>query len=63
MEHQQAREFFSEYLDGELDEATRETLERHLEECEECRKDLESLQSTLSVLGALNCAFNASLDL
>ena len=35
------RDLLSAYLDDELDQATRQTIARHLEECARCRADVE----------------------
>jgi len=40
MSHELRREDLSAYLDGELDEARRGRIERHLEACDECREAL-----------------------
>jgi len=43
----------SEYLDGQLDEATRQQVEAHLETCVDCRADYETLRQTVRVLRQL----------
>ena len=43
-------ERLSDYLDGELDDAQRETLERHLEGCRACRDRLADLRIVLERL-------------
>jgi anti-sigma factor RsiW len=43
----------SEYLDHECDEATREKVEAHLEECRECGDCLESIRRTIALSGVL----------
>jgi anti-sigma factor RsiW len=53
LEHVEAQELFSEYLDGELAPAARADFEAHLQTCAECRKDLESLRATLRCLTRL----------
>lgn len=40
------KEELQELLDGRLDPAVRETVERHLESCAECRRELEALRWT-----------------
>ncbi|HKV85940.1 MAG TPA: zf-HC2 domain-containing protein [Ktedonobacterales bacterium] len=47
------RERLSASLDGELDAAEREQLERHLVECERCRAILAELRQTRGLLRAL----------
>ncbi|MBN2124438.1 MAG: zf-HC2 domain-containing protein [Deltaproteobacteria bacterium] len=42
-------EKISGYLDGELDTATCEEIEVHLQECPECAKCFESLKKTVSL--------------
>lgn len=49
--HEDCRALFekmSEYLDGELDEATCDEIEAHLRECPECAKCYESLKKTVA---------------
>lgn len=54
MEHQSAKELFSDYLDGELSpEQTRE-VKAHLDECAACRAELEALERTLQSLSGLS---------
>lgn len=43
-------EHISEFLDGELDQATSEEIRAHLECCPECRACVESLKKTLKVM-------------
>ncbi len=43
-------EHISEFLDGELDEATCEEIREHLRDCPECRTCLESLKKTVDVM-------------
>ncbi|MDH4257755.1 MAG: zf-HC2 domain-containing protein [Candidatus Aminicenantes bacterium] len=43
MDHQKIKELISSYHDGELDEAQKKRVERHLEECPECRKEFEEM--------------------
>ncbi|MBI3947475.1 MAG: zf-HC2 domain-containing protein [Armatimonadetes bacterium] len=44
---------FSAYLDGGLDRARREAIDRHLRACAACRADLRSLQQTIELLRTL----------
>jgi len=39
-------DLLSEYVDGELDSATRETLVRHLDACPPCERFLRTFQKT-----------------
>ncbi len=39
----------SNYLDGELDSATKEELERHLGHCEDCRLVVDTTRKTIQV--------------
>lgn len=43
-------EHISEFLDGELDEATCEEIRAHLRDCPECRACVESLKKTVDVM-------------
>jgi len=52
----QARRHVSAYLDGELDEATRATVERHLESCPTCPPLYASLVGVRDTLGELRDA-------
>lgn len=53
MDHETAKELFSEYLDGELDAAQKRELESHLQGCDDCRQELESLRVMMSTLAGL----------
>ena len=53
MECVKIRGYFSEYLDGTLDEQTANLVEAHVETCRGCRKELGSLQSLVQELGNL----------
>jgi len=48
-----ARELLSGYLDGELDPAERQELERHLAECPGCSEELKALRKTVDLVRAL----------
>jgi len=41
--------FLDEFLDGVLDAPTRQSFERHLEQCALCRKYLASYRTTLDI--------------
>ncbi len=43
----------SSYLDGELDEGERQTVESHLSSCPSCRHGLESLRNTVNLLHSM----------
>jgi anti-sigma factor (TIGR02949 family) len=43
-------EHISEFLDGELDEATCEEIRAHIRDCPECRACVESLERTVDVM-------------
>ena len=47
-------ELVTEYLDGALDEHTRQRVEQHIEEdCDGCRRYLHQIEQTISSLGEL----------
>lgn len=46
-------ELVSAYLDGELDEDTRERFERHLADCDGCERYLDQFRTVISAVGAL----------
>ncbi|MCP4683355.1 MAG: hypothetical protein GY864_13575, partial [Desulfobacterales bacterium] len=54
MECTEAREYFSEYIDGLPDTEARERLEGHLLSCDRCREELASLKALISDVGALD---------
>jgi anti-sigma factor RsiW len=56
MDHETAKELFSEYLDGELDAAQKRDLESHLQGCDDCQQELESLRVVMSTLAGLSPA-------
>lgn len=53
MDHQQAQDTFSDYLDGTLAERVRAEVDQHLSACIQCRTELESLRRTVGSLGRL----------
>jgi len=53
MEHEKARELFTDYLDGELSGEEKAALEEHLAECEECRAEWESFSRTVGEVSGL----------
>jgi anti-sigma factor RsiW len=51
-DHQQCRSFFeklSEYIDHELDPATCEVIEKHLQDCQPCQACLATLKQTVAL--------------
>ena len=53
VEHVEAQEKLSEYLDGELPPPARTAFETHLASCPACRQDVASLRTTLATLARL----------
>jgi predicted anti-sigma-YlaC factor YlaD len=53
MDHGQAAELFSDYLDGSLVARDRTTLEQHLASCIQCRTELEAFRRAVGSLGKL----------
>jgi predicted anti-sigma-YlaC factor YlaD len=53
MDHEKIRELISPYLDGELDDQTRKTVEEHLASCRECRKECEEMEKFEEVMGQM----------
>jgi anti-sigma factor RsiW len=56
MDHQQASDAFSDYVDGTLAARDRGALEQHLAACIQCRTELESFRRALGGLGKLKQA-------
>jgi anti-sigma factor (TIGR02949 family) len=52
----------TEYLDGELNEDQRRSIEQHLEGCEGCRAALDQFQTVIHLVGRLPAADVASID-
>ena len=50
------------YLDGEVDEAQRGRLERHIESCEGCQAAVDQFQTVIRLAGGLSAADVASID-
>jgi anti-sigma factor RsiW len=55
-------EEISAYLDGELDDAERARIERHLEGCAGCRAAIDQFQTVIRLGGQLSAADVASID-
>jgi predicted anti-sigma-YlaC factor YlaD len=53
MEHQQAQELFSDYLDGELPPEEQEAFLSHLQCCAICQKELNTLKQMIHSLSGL----------
>ncbi|MFH0811365.1 MAG: zf-HC2 domain-containing protein [Pseudomonadota bacterium] len=53
MECARLKELLSEYIDGTLDQETRETVEKHVSTCKGCAEELASLRSLVEELGSL----------
>ena len=53
MEHEKARELFTDYLDGELAGEEKAALEEHLAQCEECRSEWETFSRTVEEVSGL----------
>ena len=53
MDHGQAQESFSDYLDGTLAERTRAEVDQHLALCIQCRTELEGFRRAVGSLGKL----------
>lgn len=47
---------WSQYLEGDLDSAERESLQAHLRECEECQLEVKLLRQTVDMLSQLSKA-------
>jgi len=53
MEHKDATEQFSDFLEGSLSAEKEKALLAHLDGCKECRAELDSLRETLNSLSGL----------
>ena len=53
MDHQQASNTFSDYVDGTVAPREKAELERHLAACIQCRTELTGFRKTLGSLGRL----------
>src|SRR5882672_11065967 len=53
MDHEQAAEMFSDFVDGTLAERDRLALEQHLAACIQCRTELASFRWAVGSLGKL----------
>jgi predicted anti-sigma-YlaC factor YlaD len=53
MEHEKIKELISCYLDGELSEEDKKTIENHIRDCRDCQKELEDMARFEEVMGML----------
>jgi anti-sigma factor RsiW len=56
MDHEQAADMFSDFIDGTLVPRDRSALEQHLAACIQCRTDLEGFRRAVGSLGKLKQA-------
>ncbi len=56
MDHKSAAELFSSFVDGEIADAAKDDLSRHLAVCIQCRTDLEEFRRAVGGLGSLKHA-------
>jgi anti-sigma factor RsiW len=49
----EVRRHLSAYIDEELDDATRDAVSGHLEQCEQCRQQLVALTKTVKMIRSL----------
>jgi anti-sigma factor RsiW len=61
MDHTQAQEMFSDFVDGSLVERDKSALEQHLSACIQCRTELESFRRAVGSLGKLKQPAPANL--
>ncbi len=52
-DHQEMKELISSYIDGELNETQRKSVENHLKECPECQKEFEEMRRLEEVMGQM----------
>ena len=60
MDHAQAQETFSDYVDGTLPERQRTEVDQHLATCIQCRTELTGFRNTVGSLGRLKQTAPAS---
>lgn len=53
MEHSEAKDLFSDYLEGELDAQASAALEEHLSSCPKCKQEFESFRRTIQAVSGL----------
>ena len=49
---------FPDYLIGEIDEPSKQSLQSHIETCTSCRKELEDLNEIWSLVGGTAINYN-----
>jgi anti-sigma factor RsiW len=54
MDHEQAKEKFSDLFEESLDQPTRQAVQEHLDACAACRADYAAFQQTLAPLRRLH---------
>jgi anti-sigma factor RsiW len=60
MDHAQAQDTFSDYVDGTLPERQRTEVDQHLATCIQCRTELTGFRNTVGSLGRLKQTAPAS---
>ena len=53
MDHQEAKELFTSYHDGELSDTQRAVLENHLSTCDECNAEWQAFQKLMAEVSGL----------
>jgi uncharacterized protein YbjQ (UPF0145 family) len=60
-DHEKIRELISSYLDGELDDKTKRTVEEHLASCPECRSRMTEEAKALGANAVVSVRFSTSM--
>ncbi len=53
MNHQEAKDLFTNYLDGDMADAERSALEAHLSTCTECKQEWQTFKKLMSEVSGL----------
>lgn len=53
MEHQQAKDMFTSYYDGDLAQEDKASLEAHLDACQECQSEWQEFEKTMGEVSGL----------
>ncbi|MBN2343630.1 MAG: zf-HC2 domain-containing protein [Deltaproteobacteria bacterium] len=53
MEHQEVKDLFTEYHDGDLSDEKKKELETHLQSCDECRTEWQAFEKTMNEISGL----------